>query len=189
MHSAVRTKREIVVRVHSVSQNWGVQKILDGNLVKTDIDEFFKGDLDGLNICIREINYEEDLFNILHMVGHSIQWNVSQKLRELGNKIYLNPSDKLLKKLQDYEWEANCYGYKILLDLGFGDLKPWLESKYILDMLYLTHFYKTGEKLRDISKSTLKNAYKKPLISLSIPKITPISQNNSRNGIVIDFDK
>lgn len=154
-----------------------------------DIDEFFKGDLDGKNIYLTKLSDEENLFNILHMVGHSIQWNVSQKLRVLGNKIYINPNDELLKTLQDYEWEANCYGYKILLDLGFGDLKSWLESKYILDMIYLTHFYKTGQKLRIISDATLKNAYRKPLIGKSIPKFTPMSQKNSRNGIVIDFSR
>jgi len=176
--------KKVLLKVIEYSENIGFNVI-----IKTDIDEFFKGDLDGLNICIRQISDEEDLFNILHMVGHSIQWNVSEELRELGNKIYVDPSDELLKTLQHYEWEANCYGYKILLDLGFSDLKPWLESKYVLDMLFLTHFYKTGQKLRLITESTLKHAYKKPLIGKTIPKLTPISQKNTRNGIVIDFNK
>lgn len=153
------------------------------------IDEFFKGDLDGLNIYLREIDADEDLFNILHMVGHSIQWSVSEELRVLGNVIYKDPSNEVLKKLQDYEWEANCYGYKILVDLGYSKLKKWLEAKYILDMLYLTHFYKTGEKLRVINEETLKHAYKKPLVAKEIPNFKPFAQKNNRNGIVIDFNK
>jgi hypothetical protein len=157
-------------------------------VIKTDIDEFFKGDLDGLNIYLRQIDYEEDLFNILHMVGHSIQWNVSDDLRKLGNVIYVNPSNEVLNKLQNYEWEANCYGYKILVELGHPKLKTWLEAKYVLDMLYLTHFYKTGEKLRVINEETLKNAYKKPLIAKEIPMFKPRTQKNTRNGIVIDFN-
>ena len=51
-----------------------------------NIDDFFKGDLDGLNIYLRQIDYEEDLFNILHMVGHSIQWSISDELRALGKE-------------------------------------------------------------------------------------------------------
>jgi len=152
-----------------------------------DIDEFFKGDLDGLNIYLKHITYDEDLFNILHMVGHSIQWNISSELRELGNVVYKNPSAKLLKKLQDYEWEANCYGYKILSDLGYGNLKKWLEDKYILDMIHLTYFYKTGNKLRLITDDIMVKAYKRSLVSKEFPIITPQSQKLSRNGIVIDF--
>jgi hypothetical protein len=162
-----------------------------GFVIHTDnkIDEFFKGDLDGLNIYLRKIDYEEDLFNILHMVGHSIQWGVSEDLRALGNIIYKDPSNEVLKRLQDYEWEANCYGYKILVDLGHTRLKKWLEAKYVLDMLYLTHFYKTGEKLRIVNEETLKNAYKKPLVAKDWVKFIPKSQPKSRNGIVIDFSK
>jgi hypothetical protein len=154
-----------------------------------NIDEFFKGDLDGLNIYLRQIDYEEDLFNILHMVGHSIQWSISDELRALGNVIYKDPSQEVLKNLQDYEWEANCYGYKMLVDLGHSNLKSWLEAKYVLDMLYLTHFYKTGEKLRVINDETLENAYKKPLVPKEIPNFKPVAQKNNRNGIVINFDK
>jgi len=176
--------KEVLDNVVNYSSNLGFNVV-----IKTDIDEFFKGDLDGLNIYLRQINYEEDLFNVLHMVGHSIQWNVSNDLRKLGNVIYKNPSNEVLNKLQNYEWEANCYGYKILVELGYSNLKTWLESKYVLDMLYLTHFYKTGEKLRVVNEETLKNSYKKPLVVKEIPIFKPITQKNTRNGIVIDFNK
>lgn len=56
-------------------------------------------------------------------------------------------------------------------------------------MLYLTHFYKTGEKLRIINEDTLKNAYKKPLVIKNWLNFTPKPQVNKRNGIVIDFSK
>jgi len=176
--------KQVLEEVIAYSQNLGFVIHTDNN-----IDEFFKGDLDGLNIYLRKIDYEEDLFNILHMVGHSIQWSISDDLRALGNVIYKDPSKEVLKKLQNYEWEAICYGYKILVDLGYSKLKSWLEAKYVLDMLYLTHFYVTGEKLRVVNEETLKNAFKKPLIAKEIPKFKPVSQKNNRNGIVIDFNK
>lgn len=156
-------------------------------VINDDIDEFFKGDLDGLNIYLKHISHEEDLFNILHMVGHSIQWNLSDDLRKLGNVIYKNPDNDVLNKLQEYEWEANCYGYTILVNLGYSDLKNWLEKKYILDMFYLTHFYRTGEKLRVINDDDLKQSFSKPLNNIHIPKIIPVPQTLTRNGIVIDF--
>ena len=176
--------KQVLSEVIAYSENLGFVIHTDNN-----IDEFFKGDLDGLNIYLKQIDYEEDLFNILHMVGHSIQWSISQDLRALGNVIYKDPSQEVLRNLQNYEWEANCYGYKILVDLGHSNLKTWLEAKYVLDMLYLTHFYKTGEKLRVITEETLKNAYKKPLVAKEIPSFKPFAQKNNRNGIVIDFDK
>lgn len=155
-------------------------------IFKDDIDEFFKGDLDGLNIILRHINYEEDLFNILHMVGHSIQWNDSSDLRDFGNVVYNKPDEKLLAKLRNYEWEANCYGYKILTDLGYYNLKNWLELKCTLDMVYLTHFYKTGEKLRGVVN--MDNIERLSLNPKELPKIIPKSQDMTRNGIVINFD-
>lgn len=156
-------------------------------VIKNDIDDFFKGDLDGKTIYLINLDDEEKLFNVLHLVGHCIQWNLSEELRILGNSIYENPSDDLLCKLQNYEWEANCYGLFILNQLGYGYLKNWLEKKFEIDLLYLTHFYKTGEKSRKISDISKKYVFQKTLIVKEIPKIKIKSQKMTRNGIVINF--
>jgi len=157
--------------------------------VTNGMDDFFKGDLDGVTVYTSELSDEDNLFNIVHMVGHSIQWNVSNELRQLGSVIHKDPSDDLLRTLQEYEWEANCYGLEILCQLGYPNMKEWLEAKFIIDMLYLTHYYKTGEKLREITPLALEHAFKKPLVSKVIPSFIPRKQESSRNGIVIDFSK
>ena len=154
-----------------------------------NLDPFYKGDLDGKRIFIGvHLSTEEKLFNLLHLAGHSIQWNINELLRTLGSHLYLNPDDKLLKKLQAYEWQANCYALSILHKAGTLNLDKWLTKKYVLDMLYLTHFYKTGKKLKRITKIAKAYPFKRDLKVIPIPSFTPEISKRTRNGIVISFD-
>jgi hypothetical protein len=157
-------------------------------IVKNDLDEYFKGDMDGVNIYCKDIDDEEELFNVLHMIGHCIQWNISDELRVLGSKLYQDPSPELLHRLQQYEWEANCYALYILQKLGYPELETWLYDKYIKDMTYLTHFYKTGEKVKFITPISLQFSFTSALISKEVPSFIPKKDEITRNGIVIDFN-
>jgi hypothetical protein len=153
-----------------------------------NFDPFFKGDLDGKTIIIgSHLSPEEKVFNLLHLAGHSIQWNISELLRTLGSELYKNPDDELLKKLQTYEWQANCYALSILHKAGVRSLDKWLSRKYIIDMLYLTHFYKTGEKLKAITQAAKAYPFNRELESKEIPAFTPVAGPRTRNGIVIAF--
>lgn len=153
-----------------------------------NLDPFFKGDLDGKRIFIgNHLAVKEKLFNLLHLAGHSIQWNIDQLLRNLGSELYLHPDDVLLKKLQTYEWQANCYALSILHKAGVSGLDNWLTKKYIIDMLYLTHFYKTGKKLKRITKIAKAYPFNKKLESIPIPKFNPVAMERTRNGLVIAF--
>ncbi|MDQ6845415.1 MAG: hypothetical protein M3Z92_13865 [Bacteroidota bacterium] len=153
-----------------------------------NLDHFFKGDLDGKRIYIgNNLDVEEKLFNLVHLTGHSVQWNIDELLRNLGSELYLHPDDKLLKKLQTYEWQANCYGLSILHKAGAADLDKWLTEKYMLDMMYLTHFYITGKKLKCITKQAKAYPFKKALKPLPIPVFKPTPSHKTRNGIVIAF--
>lgn len=154
----------------------------------SDLDPYFKGDLDGKRIWIASaLEDEEELFNVIHLLGHSIQWNLSKELRALGSVLHENPDDQLLRKLQEYEWEANCYGLKILHEIGIRDLDQWLFEKYRLDMFYLTHYYKTGDKLKAITDVSLAYQFTWPLVEKNIPEFIPYANPETRRGIVIDF--
>src|SRR5258705_2479022 len=84
-----------------------------------NLDPFFKGDLDGKTIYIgSHLSAEEKVFNLLHLAGHSVQWNIDELLRNLGSELYRNPSDALLLKLQEYEWQANCYSLSVFHKAG-----------------------------------------------------------------------
>ena len=57
-----------------------------------NLPAFFKGDLDGKTIYIsKRLSKEEKLFNILHLTGHTIQWNSNPKMFKLGNKLHKKP--------------------------------------------------------------------------------------------------
>lgn len=153
-----------------------------------NLDSFFKGDLDGKRIFIgSHLAPEEKLFNLLHLSGHSIQWNVDDLLRSLGSELYQHPDDKLLKRLQVYEWQANCYALSILHKAGIKKLDGWITKKYIIDMLYLTYFYKTGKKLKRITKTAKAYPFKRKLKPKPIPEFVPEAHKRTRNGLVIAF--
>lgn len=153
-----------------------------------NLDPFFKGDLDGKIIYIgNHLSPEEKVFNLLHLAGHSVQWNIDPLLRDLGSELYRNPDDALLLRLQEYEWQANCYALSVLHKAGVFNLDKWLSRKYVIDMLYLTHFYKTGEKLKKITSVAKAYPFKRELESKSIPSFTPAAGTHTRNGLVISF--
>ncbi|HTE29990.1 MAG TPA: hypothetical protein VK666_06435 [Chryseolinea sp.] len=153
-----------------------------------NFDPFFKGDLDGKTIFIgTHLSPEEKVFNLLHLAGHSIQWNIDELLRNLGSELYKNPDDELLKKLQTYEWQANCYALSVLHKAKIFNLDKWLTRKYIIDMLYLTHFYKTGEKLKQITQVAKAYPFKRELEIRDIPAFTPTPRERTRNGLVVAF--
>ena len=153
-----------------------------------NLDPFYKGDLDGKRIFLSEtLSAGEKLFNLVHLSGHNIQWNTNEELRKMGAHLHPHPDDELLKRLQTYEWQASCYGLSILHRAGITSLDEWLTKKYTLDMMYLTHFYKTGEKLKRITKTAKAYPFKKELKEKQIPSFTPVISRKTRNGIVIAF--
>jgi hypothetical protein len=152
------------------------------------LDPYFKGDMDGKNIWISyDLDDEEELFNVLHLMGHCIQWGTSEELMRLGCVLHMHPDDQMLRKLQAYEWEANCYAYTILIKIGGADLADWLYKNYREDMLYLTNFYLTGEKVKEITPLALAHSFIQPFVIKDIPAFVPKPIPGTRNGIVIDF--
>src|SRR4051794_20878400 len=112
-----------------------------------DVPNPFTGDLDGAEI---HVDYEEDiesaLFIIAHLFGHTVQWNSDESTRELGYKLFENPSAEQLARLEAYEVEACAYSLQLFHDAGVKDLDPWVSDYAACDWSYLDHFYKTGEK-------------------------------------------
>lgn len=172
---------EVLQKVYNYAESLGLK------VVDTDqLDPYFKGDLDGVNIWIsKKLTEEEQLFNIVHLIGHSVQWNVDSDLRKLGSILFEHPSNQLLKRLQNYEHEANCYGLYALHCMGINNLDEWLEKEYTQDMLYLTHFYKTGEKIKEVTEISKKYIFDTKLEPKEIPAFKPYKSNKARNGIVI----
>ena len=86
----------VLMKCEAIIKDMGLNIVYTHNL-----DPFFKGDLDGKTIFLGyHLSPSEKLFNLLHLAGHSIQWNTDDLLRTMGSELYTNPSDELLRKLQ-----------------------------------------------------------------------------------------
>jgi hypothetical protein len=112
-----------------------------------DVPNPFTGDLDGAEI---HIDWEEDtagaLFLLVHLFGHTVQWNLSAEAREIGSKLAFNPSDDMMRRLLAYEREAARFSLGVLHEIGVTQLDAWLSDFSACDLAYLEHFYRTGEK-------------------------------------------
>ena len=113
----------------------------------TDVPNPFTGDLDGEEI---QIDYEEEiesaLFILVHLFGHTVQWNTSEQARKIGYRLFKNPTEEEMRALKDYEEEACRYSLQLFHDCGLTDFDQWLSDYSACDFAYLSHFYHTGEK-------------------------------------------
>jgi hypothetical protein len=148
-----------------------------------DVPSPFTGDLDGAEI---HVDYDEDiesaLFIIAHLFGHTVQWNTSEAARDIGYKLYPNPTPEQARALHDYEVEACRYSMTLFQEAGVGDLDQWLSDYSACDFRYLMHFYKTNEKRP--FKSFWKTG--SPLLQgLPIPEFHPQKWVSRWEGIVV----
>ena len=156
-----------------------------GVLFEGDLDPFFKGDLDGKVIYLdQDMDDEEKLFNLLHLIGHTIQWNSSEELYRLGSVLHSSPDRRTLASLYQYEWEANCMALYILEYLGFKSLKTWLYDLFKEDINYLMQYYKTGKKEKILPEHRVPAV---ELVPKAIPHFTAQVRKRRDNGIVIKF--
>ena len=151
-------------------------------VVITDVTDPFTGDLDGAQILVDyDLDAEDALFILVHLFGHTVQWNVSPDDRELGLLEVRDPSDELLAALARYEHDAARYSLQLFHDAEVYDLDQWLANFAACDIAYLMHFYRTGEK-RPFRSFWSDSA--SALTPLTIPAFRP-TKWISRSGTVI----
>lgn len=152
-------------------------------VVITDVPDPFTGDLDGREIQIDYAEGAEDaLFILVHLFGHTVQWNLSERAREIGSVVQANPTPELLAELEAYELEACRYSLALLHEVGVRDLDGWLADYARCDFAYLRHFYATGEK------APFRQFWRRgtPAIEpLVVPEFTPTRWTSRWGGIVV----
>ena len=140
-------------------------------IVIKDVPNPFTGDLDGVEIQVdHELEVEDAVFNVVHLFGHTVQWNTSERARAIGSVIHERPSAELLAELARYEEEACRYSLQLFHEAGVRDLDQWLSDFAACDGAYLHHFYTTGEKRA--FRSFWKDGAPR-LAPLAIPAFTP----------------
>jgi hypothetical protein len=116
-------------------------------VIITDVPDPFTGDLDGAQILVdHALDAEEALFILVHLFGHTVQWNVSPADRALGVLEVRNATAELLDALERYERDAARYSLQLFHDAGVNDLDQWLSDFAACDIAYLLEFYRTQEK-------------------------------------------
>ena len=134
--------REVFDRVeHLIERRWNIPVRVK------DVPNPFTGDLDGHSIDIDfDLDVEDSLFILVHLFGHTVQWNVSEEARAIAFRPPGNWTDAELKAVAEYEAEACRYSLQLLHDAGVHDLDQWVADFAACDVAYLMHFYRTGEK-------------------------------------------
>jgi hypothetical protein len=151
----------------------------------SDVPNPFTGDLDGAVIQVdHDLEVEDALFILIHLFGHTVQWNVSERARQIG---FAKPGEtewtpEALREVADYEAEACRYSLRLLHDAGVRDLDQWVSDFAACDTAFLMHFYKTGEKLPFRSFWRDGAAMLEPL---AIPEFHPTRWLSRYDGTVI----
>jgi hypothetical protein len=148
-----------------------------------DVPNPFTGDLDGERIMVDyDLDIEDAVFILIHLFGHTVQWNLSAEHRSVAFMQPATWTDEQLQAAMDYESEAARYSLQLVHEAGFQDLDQWLSDFAACDSRYLNHFYRTGEKLpfrsfwRDGS----------PLLApLAIPEFRPTQWLSRHQGTVV----
>jgi hypothetical protein len=130
----------------------------------------------------RRVDDEERVFLVTHLIGHTVQWNVSASLRRLGMRMPVRPDAHALAALEAYEREACRYSLTVLHEAGVSVLDQWLADYSACDFAFLRHFYVTGERLpfRSVWRPD-----QPPLRPLAIPPFTPTRWRRWDHAIVI----
>lgn len=171
--------REAFNRVEAlIERRYGVPVII------ADVADPFTGDLDGAEIKIdHDLPAEEALFILVHLFGHTVQWNLSERGRTLGvQQPDPNLSAARMAELYQYEREAAELSLTLFHDAGIFDFDQWLADFFHCDWAYLVHFYKTAEKLPFKSFWQVGTALLTPA---AIPEFTPARWRARWDGVVV----
>jgi hypothetical protein len=160
-----------------IEDRWSIPVVI------RDVPNPFTGDLDGEEIQVDyDLDIEDAVFILIHLFGHTVQWNVSAEARSVG---FLKPTtwtDDQLRAAMDYESEAARYSLQLVHDAGFRDLDQWISDFAACDSAYLMHFYQTGEKrpFRSFWRDGT------PLVPpLAIPDFQPVRWLSRYQGTVV----
>ena len=160
-----------------------IEDVYGIRVVTRDIPDPLTGDLDGAEIHIDyAVTPEQRLFLLVHLFGHTVQWNVKPETFALG-QLHQPPVDEaLMGDILNYEREAASFALGMLHQVGIVDIDQWLADYTQCDGAYLTHYYRTGEAKEFTSFWRDHAALVEPL---PIPSFVPAKRVMRSDGLVI----
>jgi len=125
----------------------------DIDVMIADVLDPNTGDFNGKSI---KVDYDQDmesaLFVLIHLFGHTVQWNISEEFRTLGQETAAKILHQALPRVFTYEKETTALSISLLHEIGITTIDQWVSDWWAADWRYLIHYYHTGEKrdIRDI---------------------------------------
>lgn len=136
-----RLREVFAVAERAIEDRWGIPVRI------SDVPNPFTGDLDGAEISIDyDLDIGDAVFILVHLFGHTVQWNVSAQARALARRPPGPWTEPELEAVAAYEREACAYSLQLLHDCGVHDLDQWISDFAACDASFLMHLYRTGEK-------------------------------------------
>jgi hypothetical protein len=138
--------------------------------LKINVGPVIDGQFDGKGIWVDlDKDPEEAVFILVHLFGHTVQWNLDENLRRLGLGD-AGVTEEDLPRIYQYERQASQLGLALLEERGEFRLARWLSDCFGADWKFLEHFYRTGKKVRFEPEEGVAE----PLLSpLPIPSFIP----------------
>jgi hypothetical protein len=110
-----------------------------------DLEPPRTGIFDGLKIVIDpDVGFEMQLFILLHLFGHSVQWVAPSLENDLDELRHTTDQERFWKALHDYEFQAARFGLRLLHEAGVDELDAWYADFVATDWRYVETYYRTG---------------------------------------------
>jgi hypothetical protein len=136
-----------------------------------DVQDPNTGIFDGAEIGIDYANdLEMSLFVLVHLFGHTVQWNTVAAYRTIDQRARPGASAEVLEEARTYELNASRYGLQLLHECNIQDRDRWISDWWASDWKYLSTFYQTGKLPEWHSCRSTGHALLTPL---AIPSFTP----------------
>jgi len=160
-----------------------IEKTYGIPVITRDVPDPLTGDLDGAEIHIdHAVSDELRLFLLVHLFGHTVQWNTNPAALEIGQLLEPPVTEDVLAPILEYEDQAARYSLALLHEAGVTGFDQWLADFSATDHAYLAHYYRTAEK-REFQTFEVTGT---PLLSPNaIPAFTPARLRFRIDGIVI----
>ena len=133
------------------------------------------GDFDGVTI---KIDYDQELdlafYILLHLFGHSVQWNLSKRYRDLGQDQSIPKPPEVMEEIYHYERDATRFALALCRDAQLqpiAEIAQWVSDWFAADYAFLERFYTTGERLDP--QELFQAGAGELLTPLEIPAFTP----------------
>jgi hypothetical protein len=157
--------KDVFRRTRSRIETYGVRVYIG------DVTDPNTGTFDGIEIGIDYANdLEMSLFVLVHLFGHTIQWNTVPAYRTIDTRVKPGAPPEVIEEARVYEQNASRYGLTLLHEAGVTDRDQWIADWWGSDWKYLSTYYSTG-KLPEWS-ACRSTGYGR-LEPLPIPRFTP----------------